>query len=58
MGNAPDEARKRVDQLQDQQQQLLAQIRRDMALLPPPDPRRDTGTAAGAGAGRAPPPAR
>ena len=44
MGNAPDEARKRVDQLQDQQQQLLAQIRREMALLPPPDPRRDTGT--------------
>jgi protein TonB len=34
----------RVDQLQDQQQQLLAQIRREMALLPPPDPRRDTGT--------------
>jgi len=44
MGNAPDEARRRVDQLQDQQQQLLAQIRREMALLPPPDPRRDTGT--------------
>lgn len=44
MGNAPDQARKRVDQLQDQQQQLLAQVRREMALLPPPDPRRDTGT--------------
>ncbi len=44
-GNAPDEARKRVDQLQDQQQQLLAQIRRDMALLPPPDPQSDSGTA-------------
>jgi len=44
MGNAPDEARRRVDQLQDQQQQLLAQIRREMALLPPPDPRRDAGT--------------
>lgn len=44
MGNAPDDAHKRVDQLQDQQQQLLAQIRRDMALLPPPDPQRDTGT--------------
>ena len=43
-GNAPDEARRRVDQLQDQQQQLLAQIRREMALLPSPDPRRDTGT--------------
>jgi len=43
-GNASDEAHKRVDQLQDQQQQLLAQIRREMALLPPPDPRRDSGT--------------
>lgn len=44
MGNASDEAHRRVDQLQDQQQQLLAQIRREMALLPPPDPQRDNGT--------------
>ena len=44
MGNASDEAHRRVDQLQDQQQQLLAQVRREMALLPPPDPRRDAGT--------------
>ena len=44
IGNAPDEARKRVDQLQDQQQQLLAQIRREMAMLPPPDPQRENGT--------------
>jgi protein TonB len=44
MGNASDEAHRRVDRLQDQQQQLLAEIRREMALLPPPDPRRDTGT--------------
>ena len=43
-GNASDEAHQRVDQLQDQQQQLLAQIRREMALLPPPDPRRDSAT--------------
>jgi protein TonB len=43
MGNAPDEARKRVDQLQDQQQQLLAQIRRELALLATPDPQRDAG---------------
>ena len=43
-GNASDEAHQRVDQLQDQQLQLLAQIRREMALLPPPDPRRDSGT--------------
>ena len=44
LGNASDEARQRVDQLRDEQQQLLAQIRREMALLPPPDPRRDSGT--------------
>ena len=44
MGNASDEAHRRVDQLQDQQQQLLAQVRREMALLPPPDPMRDAGT--------------
>jgi protein TonB len=30
--------------LQEQQQQLLAQIRREVALLPPPDPARDAGT--------------
>lgn len=44
MGQASDEARKRLDALQDQQQQLLAQVRREMALLPPPDPRRESGT--------------
>ena len=43
-GNASDDARKRVDQLQDEQQQLLAQIRREMAMLPPPEAQRDTGT--------------
>jgi len=30
--------------LQEQQQQLLAQIRREIALLPPPDPARESGT--------------
>jgi protein TonB len=44
MGNAPDDARRRVDQLRQEQQQLLAQVRREMALLPPPDPQRDLGT--------------
>ena len=44
LGDAPDEAKKRIEQLQDQQQQLLAQIRREIATLPPPDPRRDSGT--------------
>ena len=44
LGDAADDARRRIDQLQQQQQQLLAQIRREMAALPPPDPQRDTGT--------------
>ncbi|MBL8352093.1 MAG: TonB family protein [Burkholderiaceae bacterium] len=44
VGNDSEETRKRVDQLQDTQQQLLAQIRREMALLPAPDPRRESGT--------------
>jgi protein TonB len=44
LGDAADDARKRIDQLQQEQQQLLAQIRREIAALPPPDPRRDNGT--------------
>jgi protein TonB len=43
VGDAPDEARRRIEQLQEQQQQLLAQIRRELALLATPDPQRDSG---------------
>ena len=43
VGDAPEQARRRVEQLQQQQEQLLAQIRREVALLPAPDPRRDSG---------------
>ena len=43
MGNAPDEAHRRLDTLKDLQQQLLASVQREMALLPPPDPLRDAG---------------
>ena len=40
-GDAPVDARQRqIDQMLDLQQQLLAQIRREVALLPPPDPNR------------------
>lgn len=40
-GDAPDDARQRqIDQMLDLQQQLLAQIRREVAMLPPPDPSR------------------
>jgi protein TonB len=43
VGDASEEARRRVDQLQEEQQQLLAALRREVAALPPPDPRRDAG---------------
>ena len=42
-GDSSENARKRIEQLQEAQQQLLAQIRRELAVLPPPDPRRDQG---------------
>lgn len=43
LGDAPEDARRRIDQLQEQQQQLLAQIRRELALLATPDPQREAG---------------
>jgi periplasmic protein TonB len=44
VGDAIEDARKQIEQLQDQQQQLLAQVRREVAMLPPPDPSREAGT--------------
>ena len=44
LGDASEEAHRRVDQLQQEQQQLLAQVRREVAMLPPPDPQREHGT--------------
>ncbi|MCE2914534.1 MAG: energy transducer TonB family protein [Rubrivivax sp.] len=44
LGESADDARRRIDRLQDEQQQLLAQIRREIAALPPPDPQREGGT--------------
>jgi periplasmic protein TonB len=43
VGDAPNDARRRIEQMQQEQQQLLAQIRREVAALPPPDPKRDEG---------------
>jgi periplasmic protein TonB len=43
LGDAPEESHRRIEQLQSQQQQLLAQIRRELALLSTPDPQRDSG---------------
>jgi protein TonB len=44
VGDSLEDARRQVERMQEVQQQLLAQIRRDLALLPPPDPRREAGT--------------
>jgi periplasmic protein TonB len=43
LGESADDARRRIDHLQDEQQQLLAQIRREIAALPPPDPQHEGG---------------
>ena len=45
MGDATDDARRRVDQLQQEQQALLTQIRREVAALPLPSPSRNGATA-------------
>jgi periplasmic protein TonB len=44
VGDSAEDAKKRIDSMQEEQQQLLAQIRRDIAALPPPDPKRENGT--------------
>lgn len=46
-GQDTDSHQRRIEQMQSQQQQLLAQVRRELAMLPPPDPQRDTGTTDG-----------
>jgi len=44
-GEASEVQHAQIAQLQQQQQQLLALVRRELAVLPPPDPRRDKGSA-------------
>jgi protein TonB len=43
-GDAVEDARRRIEQLQQTQQTLLAQIRRELAAMPIPEPQRDQGT--------------
>jgi len=43
LGDAEEDSRRQIEQLQQAQQQLLTQIRRELALMPAPDPRRDQG---------------
>lgn len=44
VGDSPEDAHRQIEQMQEVQNQLLAQVRRELALLPPPDPRRDEAT--------------
>ena len=44
LGDSTEEARRQIEQLQQSQMQLLAQLRRELALMAAPDPRRDQGT--------------
>ena len=43
MGDANEDTRKQIEQLQETQQQLLTQVRRELALMPASDPLRDQG---------------
>ena len=43
LGEANEESRKQIEKLQETQTQLLTQIRRELAMMPAPDPRRDQG---------------
>ncbi len=43
LGESAEDAHKQIEQLQETQQQLLAQVRRELAALPQPDPKRDRG---------------
>jgi protein TonB len=44
LGDANEETRKQIEQMQQTQQQLLTQVRRELALLPATEPLRDQGT--------------
>ena len=43
-GDANEDTKKQIEQMQETQQQLLTQFRRELAMLPPTDPLRDQGT--------------
>ncbi|WP_395138774.1 energy transducer TonB [Schlegelella aquatica] len=43
-GDAPEDLHKQIEQMQEQQARLLATVRRELAALPAPDPRRDQGS--------------
>jgi protein TonB len=42
LGDSPEDAQKKIEAMQDQQMMMLAQIKRMLAALPPPDPKQPT----------------
>jgi periplasmic protein TonB len=44
IGDANEETRRQIEQLQETQLQLLAQVKYELSILPAPDPRRDQGS--------------
>ena len=44
LGEANEESHRQIEKLQEAQSQLLTQIRRELAFMPAPDPRRDEGS--------------
>ena len=44
LGEANEESHRQIEKLQEAQTQLLTQIRRELAFMPAPDPRRDEGS--------------
>jgi periplasmic protein TonB len=42
LGESIEDSRKQIEQLQEEQRQLLAQLRRQLAALPAPDPKRES----------------
>jgi periplasmic protein TonB len=47
LGDSIEESRKQIEQLQEEQRQLLVQLRQQLAALPAPDPKRDAKTPEG-----------
>lgn len=47
LGDSIEESRRQVEQLQEEERQLLAQLRRQLAALPAPDPKREARTKEG-----------
>ena len=44
LGDSPEDAQRKIEAMQEQQMLLLAQIRQQLAALPPPDPKQPSNT--------------